>query len=511
MDDWLPAISYRRVSTAEQADGGYSLPKQLEYITRYAHEHRLQIVADFADDVSGLIPIEERPEGRKADDMLNYHLASAIIVHETDRLSRDIVDLLGTVKKWIRAGIQVHLCDVGQIASELDISLVIRAWQGGSEHAKIKERTQRGRIGKAEAGRWVGGSPPYGYRVNGARREAKLVVYEPEAEIVQRIYRWYTIDRVPMLTCADRLNRANIPTQRGVKWWKVIIKKILSAETYIGIIYYAGIRIELPELAIVDQATFDRAQELRRLNRERAPRNRQHEYLLANHLRCECGETMTGSTQPGPYQRVYYRCSQFQFPSSKRDCVLGVPLINGYVAEDIVWSYIKRIITDDELLRAGLEELNAARQSESASSEDELAALDQRIAAASRKISTLLNEFGDDVDTDVVKVLKAAVRDAQQERDTAKMQRAMLLHAQRETSQAADAQAAIMATLAQWRADIERADYQFKREVLDLLDVRIVLRTGPAGRTLVVTTALTRPVELAYMDARRYRKMKYGN
>lgn len=81
-------------------------------------------------------------------------------------------------------------------------------------------------------------------------------------------------------------------------------------------------------------------------------------------------------------------------------------------------------------------------------------------------------------------------------------------YARRNEEQAADSQAAILATLAQWRADIECADYQFKREVLDILDVRIVLRAGPVGRVLVVTTALTRPVELAYMDARKYRKWK---
>lgn len=100
---------------------------------------------------------------------------------------------------------------------------------------------------------------------------------------------------------------------------------------------------------------------------------------------------------------------------------------------------------------------------------------------------------------------------AQQERDTAKIQRAILLNARRDVEQAGAAQDAIMEKLTQWRADIERADFQFKRDVLDLLDARIVLRAGPAGRVLVVTTVLTRPVELAYMDARRYRKMKYGN
>lgn len=420
----IPAVSYRRVSTDDQADYGYSLPKQLERNTIYAQDNNLNIIADFAEDISGAVPIEDRPEGRKMLAMLQQHKAMALVCHEADRLSRDIVNLLATVQRLLRDGIQIHIADVGHVKSELDISLIIKGWQSSFERVRITDRLLQGKRGKAQSGKWVGGTPPYGYRRAGANREAHMVIYEPEAEIVRSIYRWYTSDRIPMLAIADRLNLAGVKTQRGASWWKAIIKKILSNETYIGVVYFSGIRIDLPELAIIDIATFERAQELKQLNRERATRNRQHDYLLSNHLRCQCGSTMVGSTTPNKYQRIYYRCSQFQWPVTRRDCPLGAPHASGFVFDHIVWSYVAQLIDDEELLTACLTELNTSRQSSDSTGTAEVERCDRAIAQAQRRIDRLLREFGDDADEDVTRATKAAIRDAQRERDEARANRA---------------------------------------------------------------------------------------
>ena len=100
-------IAYRRVSTDDQADKGYSLPSQLESIKRYAAQLGYTIVADFADDCSGTIPLGDRPEGKKAAAMLRNRDADGIIVHHVDRLSRDLVDALTIVRDLTRNGREV--------------------------------------------------------------------------------------------------------------------------------------------------------------------------------------------------------------------------------------------------------------------------------------------------------------------------------------------------------------------------------------------------------------------
>jgi site-specific DNA recombinase len=505
--DLVPAVSYRRVSSTDQSDHGYSLPKQLEYDRQYAQDNQLDLVADFCEDISGTVPVGERPEGRRLLDFLARRGAAALIVHEADRLSRDIVDLLGTVQSLLRAGVQVHITDVGHVKSELDIVLVIRAWQGGAEHARIVARLARGKRGKAESGKWVGGSPPYGYRQLGAKREARMVINESEAEIVRSIFRWYTIERVSMLEIADRLNRSGVPTLRGARWWKGLIKKLISNETYAGVSYYAGIRIDLPELAIVEREMFDRAQQLRQLNRERAARNRKREYLLSNHIRCGCGETMTGTTMTDAYQRSYYRCSQFQWSKTLRTCALGVPFASGFVVEHIVWSHVCELIKDEALLQQSVAEVQAARKS-AAEPEDEIERYDRLIAAAVKKIDRLLREFGDDADEDVDRSTKAAVHEAQRERDEAKVRRAGLLSKQHETDRARSGQAQLIDQARAWRALIDQADFRFKREVLEGLDARVVLMDDEHGqRVVVVGTALSLPKAFPYVMARRYRTL----
>lgn len=61
-------VLYHRVSTDEQADKGYSLPSQRDACMKYALEHDFSIVGEFSDDYTGTVPLEQRPEGKKAHD-----------------------------------------------------------------------------------------------------------------------------------------------------------------------------------------------------------------------------------------------------------------------------------------------------------------------------------------------------------------------------------------------------------------------------------------------------------
>jgi site-specific DNA recombinase len=106
------AVLYARVSTDDQADKGYSLPSQIELCRKYAERLGFVVVAELVEDHSGATPIAERPEGKKMTAMVKSRQADAVVAYQVDRLSRDIVDLLATVRIWIRAGIEVHACDI---------------------------------------------------------------------------------------------------------------------------------------------------------------------------------------------------------------------------------------------------------------------------------------------------------------------------------------------------------------------------------------------------------------
>lgn len=87
----------------------------------------------------------------------------------------------------------------------------------------------------------------------------------------------------------------------------------------------------------------------------------------------------------------------------------------------------------------------------------------------------------------------------------------MLVSAQRETEHAEAGQERVLEQVRRWRGLIGQADFQFQRDVLDALDVRVTLRTDEAGRRCVeVGTALSLPRRFEYMDARRYQRRLWG-
>jgi len=161
--------------------------------------------------------------------MLTSRQADAVIAYQVDRLSRDIVDLLASVRNWIRSGVEAHTCDIGKIESELDIVLVIKGWQGSDERIKIRERTMRGRNGKAKSGRVVGsGYAPYGYHY----ADGCFVIVETEAGVVRLVYRWFVNgdgDRKPMTAyaIARRLSEMGIAPP-GERYDRVRVRTVLG-------------------------------------------------------------------------------------------------------------------------------------------------------------------------------------------------------------------------------------------------------------------------------------------
>ncbi len=410
----MKALIYGRVSTDDQADKGYSLPTQLQACRAYAQRLGFEIVGDqhyrieegklvktvqgddafpaFVEDCSGAIPISERPEGKKAAAMLKQHDASAIIVYQVDRLSRDIVDLLATVRDWIRAGIQVHSCDIGRVENELDIVLVIKGWQGSDERKKIAERTTRGRNGKAEGGKVVGqGFPPYGYSFlmesNGHTRPRPmgLVICEPEAVVIRLIYRLYVFGDgggkpLAVYSIARKLSEMGAPTpgevhgcyrlrQSGI-WGELTIHRMLANETYCGIWRYRKTawkngreiprpldeQFEIRVPPIVDRALWEAAQERRECNKRMSKRNAKREYLLRGLLRCGCGANFVGQVGANPKRRHrYYRCLR------RAETFVGLEKVvceergvRADVLERIVWDYVMHAIVNTKDLEKAL-------------------------------------------------------------------------------------------------------------------------------------------------------------
>ena len=248
-NDTLRAVIYCRVSTDEQAEKGYSLESQLKILRAYAEKHGFTVVGHFSDDFTGTVPIERRPEGKKAYEMLKAH-ADALLVYTMDRLVRppedgDEWDMPVLVRGLAKLGKEIHTVSRGRIGTDFASLLIamLDAKGSGEERRKIIERTSRGRNTKAESGRVVGGGiAPYGY----SYADDRLTVVEDEAKIVRMVYSWYIEDHLSLYAISVKLTDLGVSTPSEKRnmvgkmsktphtWTASTIHRMITSSTYMG-------------------------------------------------------------------------------------------------------------------------------------------------------------------------------------------------------------------------------------------------------------------------------------
>lgn len=494
------AIVYARVSTDDQADRGFSLSAQVDAGRKYADAHGMTVAHELIDDgVSGAMAFSERPAGATAWALLRSGKAHALIVQNVDRLSRDVVDLLVTIRELLRVRAEVHCLDLGRVTSEYDIMLVIRGWQGSDEREKIKERTIRGRVAKLTQGFIVGGRRPYGYDHlrDEQRRVVNFTVNEEEAAQVRLIFQWYTKgdkDGGPysLYEIAARLNASGIP-KRGQAWRSPVISQMIKNTVYKGEYRYTASGIDgdaeqtfsVTVPAIVDLTTWELAQLQKERNARKAKRNAQLDYLLTGIVKCGCGYSMAGHSRKRKGERtLYYTCnSRILFRKSVRQCVEGS--MRADVLEAATWDAVLSILNDPIKLKANLQEAQRRELAEQEPQRAELEAVLVMLAKARADADKLAQAFAS---LDQRGQVDGAVGDALQRQIYEVNERHKRLVARRDELEAIlsqrhftdEAIAGMVEFAERCREGAENANHATKRRLLDTLDARIIVGNGKA-------------------------------
>ena len=215
-----------------------------------------------------------------------------------DRLARMYAYQIIVLDELARHGVKVLFHDTPALADDPQTQLLTQVQGVISEYerAKIAERNRRGRLWRARAGEVIAWKCAYGYRriARCANRPAHLVVYEPEAAIVRRIFRDYVENNLSMRQISLRLNQDLVPSPSGkVVWGVSVIGRLIRNETYVGRAHYnrtasapdhrlgKGTRqvrrprdqwIPIAVPAILDEELFEAAQRARQFKMEPAAR-----------------------------------------------------------------------------------------------------------------------------------------------------------------------------------------------------------------------------------------------
>lgn len=282
---------YVRVSTLEQANEGYSIGAQKERLTAFCRAHDW-LIHNFYVDGGFTGSNLNRPGIQKL--IAEVEQFDMVLVYKLDRLSRSQKDTLHLIEEvFLPANV-----DFVSVNESFDTSTPFgRAMIGilsvfaQLEREQIRERTIMGRIARAKDGkRRGGGFDPIGYKKVGDTLE----IIDYEATQVLRIYELYLsgkkIAQIPNI-----LHKEGFTTRYGDWSDKTrtdgTVKHILTRPLYLGVLEFAGVRVENAHPPIIDQESFDKAQELiRKTTMVYGTSTPRQKHLLAGLVFCaHCG------------------------------------------------------------------------------------------------------------------------------------------------------------------------------------------------------------------------------
>lgn len=312
----MRVAAYLRYSSDKQSDA--SPEDQLRNIRAWCQRNQVPEPAVYRDAaISGAR--EDRPEYLRLIGDATSGRLDMVLVDDLTRLGRDNTELGRIIKRLRFAGVRLvgvtDGVDTERRGHKIDVGL--RGLMSELYLDDLADKTHRGLAGKALAGKSAGGLP-YGYRVTTTGERA---VHPEQADVVRRIFELAATGRSCRAIAAE-LNADGIPTARGKSWAVSAIygdhKRgigILANPIYRGRQIWnrsrwvkhpdTGRRVrvdrpesewiitEHPELAIVSEDLWDRAQRAMAQRRNgSAPKGRTR-HLLSGILRCgDCGGPM---------------------------------------------------------------------------------------------------------------------------------------------------------------------------------------------------------------------------
>lgn len=488
---------YARVSSEAQ-EKQQTIESQLGELRAHAEAQGLALAREFVDDgYSG--SMLERPGLDALRDAVAAGQVDTILCLCPDRLSRNFLHLGILLEEFEKHGARVvFLNQQVDDTPEGKLLLQIQGAVGEYERAKILDRTRRGRQHKARQGLMPGGQAPYGYDYvpgDGPRWR----VNEEEAVVVREVYRLLNEDGRTLSSIAKELVRRGIRTKRGsLTWGYSSLHRMLKNEAYAGTAYFSKeIPVEpkdrrsdatyrrrlktsqrkrdrsewipVPVAAIIDRATWERAQERLQENAHFNPRNNKRNfYLLRGLLKCgACGHALSGQAGYG----TYYECRGLKPLGLKMTERCHARKVRTDRIEPIVWEAVKELLDDPEAILEQLHLEEEAKQERAAAGPEVRRGLERRLTELDAEEMQVVRLFrGGKIGEEI---LDAQLREVAQERSTVSDELQAYSDAEEAQEAVCSVETGIREFCASMRDGLEHLDAEGRQQVLRLLVDRI--------------------------------------
>ena len=388
------AAIYARVSSEKQKEE-QTISSQTVALVEFAQSEGYTVPSEwiFQDEgYSGSVLV--RPALERLRDLAAEGQIEAVLIYSPDRLSRKYAYQVLLMEEFSKQGVEVIFIKSPHSATPEDqLLLQFQGMIAEYERAQITERTRRGKRHRAKSGLVnVLCGAPYGYRYvrKSETANAFYEVIEDEAAVVREVYRLYTEDAVSIGAITRQLNHQGVPTRkRKSPWERTTVWAMLRNPAYKGTACFGKTErterkkttrrlrqrggfsprcgasrerprqdwIEIPVPALVDEQTFELAQERLAENQRFSSRNTKEPTLLQGVLVCaQCDYAYyRTSTQTSKRKIYYYRClgsDDFRH-RGKRVCT-NRPVRQDYL-DELIWKHVVQMLEDPQLIRTEID------------------------------------------------------------------------------------------------------------------------------------------------------------
>lgn len=306
----MKIAAYCRVSTEKEAQID-SLEKQIEFFNEFTKKNGYELCKLYADEGISGKQIKHRKQFQQMMIDAKAKKFDKVVVKDVSRFARNTVDLLQSVRELKSYGVQVDFLNNGEVMEGgSEFILTILGAMAQQESANMSKRVKFGKDITAKKGRVP--NLVFGYDKIPDERYT-LKINEEEAKIVKEIFESYVYKGIGTTKIAWNLNDRGIRTKKTKsKWVQTSIVRMLKNPIYTGRVtnkksevtdFITGTRKELPEeewivverpeMRIISDELFNRAQELleQRSNEFKLNNKREKtEYVFSTLIYCKhCG------------------------------------------------------------------------------------------------------------------------------------------------------------------------------------------------------------------------------
>jgi site-specific DNA recombinase len=436
-----------------------------------------------------------------------------VAVLSPDRLARKYAYQVLLLEELRKAGCEVVFLNRTITDDPQDqLLLQIQGAVAEYERAVLSERFRRGKLLKARQGIWLGGKAPYGYHYVPKRDGVPgyLVIDEDEAAVVRLLFTWLIDERMTTRQIVKRLNAGPWSPRSGKRPWSPsLVHHVLSDESYAGTAYANRYRfvpskkprsrapgcgentcrqprpreewIGIPVPPLIDQATYQRAQEQLRRNAALSYRNNtKYSYLLRCLLTCRtCGLRMFGVTQRVEGDRpprCYYRCNGKDCTSSARVARCPQRMAEAESLEAAVWGHVKGLLSDPEALLSQFRDMARTDAEGGPGQRADVEKLEAQLKRLEREEARLIDAYQAGVIS--LEELGPRRRRIAERRSALTEQRDRQVRLCQEASNARAVLADLSAFCDRVRSRLDGATLAERQEILQLLIERVIVGEG---------------------------------